>query len=98
MRFTISLFLGLGFVAMAAHEPAATSESAVKENPSAKESKEPVPSKIVDPVVREYSVGIDGKKVPYKVTTGKIQLKKDCLLYTSPSPRDRQKPRMPSSA
>ena len=22
----------------------------------------------------------------------------DCLLYTSPSPRDRQKPRMPSSA
>ena len=27
----------------------------------------------------------------------KIQLK-DCLLYTSPSPRDRQKSRMPSSA
>ena len=24
--------------------------------------------------------------------------RKDCLLYTSPSPRDRQKPRMPSSA
>ena len=24
--------------------------------------------------------------------------KKSCLLYTSPSPRDRQKPRMPSSA
>ena len=24
--------------------------------------------------------------------------KKDCLLYTSPSPRDRQKSRMPSSA
>ena len=23
---------------------------------------------------------------------------KTCLLYTSPSPRDRQKPRMPSSA
>ena len=23
---------------------------------------------------------------------------KDCLLYTSPSPRDRQKSRMPSSA
>ena len=25
-------------------------------------------------------------------------LPKDCLLYTSPSPRDRQKSRMPSSA
>ena len=25
-------------------------------------------------------------------------LRKDCLLYTSPSPRDRQKSRMPSSA
>ena len=25
-------------------------------------------------------------------------LYKDCLLYTSPSPRDRQKSRMPSSA
>ena len=25
-------------------------------------------------------------------------LLKDCLLYTSPSPRDRQKSRMPSSA
>ena len=27
-----------------------------------------------------------------------IELSKDCLLYTSPSPRDRQKSRMPSSA
>ena len=26
------------------------------------------------------------------------QMLKDCLLYTSPSPRDRQKSRMPSSA
>ena len=28
----------------------------------------------------------------------KLMLKEDCLLYTSPSPRDRQKSRMPSSA
>ena len=28
----------------------------------------------------------------------KIRLGLDCLLYTSPSPRDRQKSRMPSSA
>ena len=27
-----------------------------------------------------------------------VELGKDCLLYTSPSPRDRQKSRMPSSA
>ena len=27
-----------------------------------------------------------------------LQLHSDCLLYTSPSPRDRQKSRMPSSA
>ena len=29
---------------------------------------------------------------------GKKDLIKGCLLYTSPSPRDRQKSRMPSSA
>ena len=28
----------------------------------------------------------------------KEQAKKDCLLYTSPSPRDRTRSRMPSSA
>ena len=28
----------------------------------------------------------------------KTRIQKDCLLYTSPSPRDRQKSRMPSSA
>ena len=27
-----------------------------------------------------------------------VGVKNDCLLYTSPSPRDRQKSRMPSSA
>ena len=29
---------------------------------------------------------------------GYLSIHKDCLLYTSPSPRDRQKSRMPSSA
>ena len=38
-----------------------------------------------------------------KIKSGKEDLTKDyeyssCLLYTSPSPRDRQKSRMPSSA
>ena len=36
-----------------------------------------------------------GEAVSRKVVQ---MLGKDCLLYTSPSPRDRQKYRMPSSA
>ena len=32
------------------------------------------------------------------LTTDAKELFKNCLLYTSPSPRDRQKSRMPSSA
>ena len=32
------------------------------------------------------------------VRDGQITLINNCLLYTSPSPRDRQKSRMPSSA
>ena len=32
------------------------------------------------------------------VTDPNADLRKTCLLYTSPSPRDRQKSRMPSSA
>ena len=37
------------------------------------------------------------KKDKFKLEYIKIE-DKDCLLYTSPSPRDRQKSRMPSSA
>ena len=33
-----------------------------------------------------------------KLDAYEIDLSDDCLLYTSPSPRDRQKSRMPSSA
>ena len=33
-----------------------------------------------------------------KIQPYKKELKQSCLLYTSPSPRDRQKSRMPSSA
>ena len=38
------------------------------------------------------------KDSPNNLTRAAIELAKHCLLYTSPSPRDRQKPRMPSSA
>lgn len=42
----------------------------------AKPDKEPAAEiKPVEPVVREASVEIDGRKVPYRVTTGKLQLK-----------------------
>ena len=34
----------------------------------------------------------------FKEETAGLNKGKDCLLYTSPSPRDRQKSRMPSSA
>ena len=34
----------------------------------------------------------------YAILSVQIELFKSCLLYTSPSPRDRQKSRMPSSA
>ena len=37
-------------------------------------------------------------KVKDAVDRAKPELPTDCLLYTSPSPRDRQKSRMPSSA
>ena len=51
----------------------------------------------VDPIIWNQQTG--------RVVGGHQRLKilqnegiKDCLLYTSPSPRDRQKSRMPSSA
>ena len=47
----------------------------------------------------------NGDKVIYSINGtvgdpnfGKVILDITCLLYTSPSPRDRQKSRMPSSA
>ena len=46
-------------------------------------------------VMKEYEIEVDDKKKFMKEIEA---LMKDCLLYTSPSPRDRQKSRMPSSA
>ena len=53
----------------------------------------------------EKTLGILDKSQMIKTTTKtgllgqkKIVLELTCLLYTSPSPRDRQKSRMPSSA
>ena len=43
-------------------------------------------------------IKILGKKIQYDYFADFIQHTGVCLLYTSPSPRDRQKSRMPSSA
>ena len=69
---------------------------------------------IFDEVISGFRVGFEGAAGYYKIqpdliTFGKIigggmpvgafgGSNKICLLYTSPSPRDRQKSRMPSSA
>ena len=47
--------------------------------------------------ILEFNPDVEFKLVIVR-TTGDVVLDKPCLLYTSPSPRDRQKSRMPSSA
>ena len=54
-------------------------------------------SKLVDLFDTEFKHHLDRYK--YHQRYGSIATEhRDCLLYTSPSPRDRQKSRMPSSA
>jgi len=71
MRSLIPLTLLLGFTAAAPAEPKLekATEPAAKETHTA-----PKPP---EPVVRNGTVEIDGKTVPYKATTGKIQIKED---------------------
>ena len=49
-----------------------------------------------------YGIGLigvsDADMISFYVKAGIHAWDKSCLLYTSPSPRDRQKSRMPSSA
>lgn len=63
------LFVGLQLAALAQPDAAKPSEAPKKEEDLAKP---PLP-----PVVKEFSVMIDGKKIPYKATTGKLQIKDD---------------------
>jgi carboxypeptidase C (cathepsin A) len=70
MRLIIfPLFIGLQLAAIAQPDTAKPLESPKKEEELAKQ---PLP-----PVVKEFSVMIDGKKIPYKATTGKLQIKDD---------------------
>ena len=39
-----------------------------------------------------------GEELHYRITTTEIEEAYRCLLYTSPSPRDKRQSRMPSSA
>ena len=52
----------------------------------------------IDPTVdyNKYIDFVDSTTNIFVVINGRIN--RSCLLYTSPSPRDRQKSRMPSSA
>ena len=56
-------------------------------------------------VQQQLPAGLEGANARWQHMTAVIMLNqtgrkpvKTCLLYTSPSPRDRQKSRMPSSA
>ena len=56
--------------------------------------KNPVEREILDPISIPIGAGIVGTVAK----TGTLELINDCLLYTSPSPRDGLLSRMPSSA
>ena len=70
-RLIGSLFISLNLLAAAAPDAEKPTEKPVE-----KPVETPAP-KVIEPVIRESSVTIEGKKVPYKVTTGKLQLKAD---------------------
>ena len=67
-RFILPAFLGLTLVAFGDSGPDKPAEGPPKDLP---------PVKVIEPVAREFSIAINGSKIPYKVTTGKLQLKED---------------------
>ena len=54
-----------------------------------------IPDAFKDYICDQYPIT---KAYPYLVQDWYVLIHEACLLYTSPSPRDRQKSRMPSSA
>ncbi|MEO7100733.1 MAG: peptidase S10 [Luteolibacter sp.] len=67
MRFIIPALLCLNLSAFAAES----------EKPTAPPEKDAPAAKPADPITHEASITINGKSVPYKVSTGKLQLKQD---------------------
>ena len=55
-------------------------------------------SALVSPSTNSYRRLCSGFEAPVELSFGPADRTAACLLYTSPSPRDRQKSRMPSSA
>ena len=54
---------------------------------------------VADKLSRHYAEGrLDETEFKSRLDTAMSATTRGCLLYTSPSPRDRQKSRMPSSA
>lgn len=75
MRRTLLLFIySLTLSAYGAPEPKTPGTSEPKSNEA---SKKEAPAEVTEPLIREASVIIDGKVVPYKVTIGKLILKDD---------------------
>ena len=58
----------------------------------------PANSQIVDAILNVTTVSNDGGTGVVQIGTTQLQTHPTCLLYTSPSPRDRTRYRMPSSA
>jgi carboxypeptidase C (cathepsin A) len=70
-RFILPVFIGLQLVAFSAPEAETPADAPKKEKDAE------VPKPVDPPVIREFSITIDGKKIPYRATTGKTQLKDD---------------------
>ena len=64
----LPIFIGLTLIVSAAPDAEKPPETPPKDAP---------PAKVMEPVIRESTVTINGAKIPYKVTTGKLQLKED---------------------
>ncbi len=71
MRFTLPFVFAWTALAAVAQEPAA------KDTPQEAPETPAAADKSVEPVVRDGTVEIGGKPVPYRATTGKLQLKDD---------------------
>ena len=54
--------------------------------------------RLVYNLLNRYTEGSEVYRIEHFVSRHDLEWCKGCLLYTSPSPRDRQKSRMPSSA